>query len=444
MTYKEAMEYIRETAAFGSKLGLDNIRTLMNLLGDPQEELTIIHIAGTNGKGSVSAYILSIMEQAGYRMGFYTSPELSRFSERIRINEEEISDEAVAYYATMVRNQAEYMREHCLGSPSEFELVLAMAFCFFKDKGVDGVILEVGLGGRLDATNVISRSALTVITKIGFDHMQYLGDTLELIASEKAAIIKPCGRVIVYPGKQEVMEVYEKRCAEQKAELYIAGLPSKRKVLRGSPPSRITGQEFVLSGRRYITAMAGTYEAYNAALAIQAIHLLRKIRCGGKEVFGISDECIYEGVRLAKWPGRFEILSFEPMIIVDGAHNEDGAEALAETVRECFGSRKFILCTGILRDKQYEKMLSYLLPLSERVIVCEVPNPRSLGADELAQVIHGMQASNEIIVSDSPENAYETIKKLQHGSDAAVLICGSLYLVGPMREIILKSTQYSS
>ena len=187
MTYKEAMTYIRNTAAFGTKLGLDNIRALMSLLGDPQEKLKIIHIAGTNGKGSVAAYLLSVLRHAGYRVGSYTSPELFRFSERIKTGDEEISEDDIALYATKVRAAADHMKENNMGDPSEFELVLAMAFCFFLDRNVDIVILETGLGGRLDATNVISHSVLSVITKISFDHMQYLGDTLPKIAAEKAA-----------------------------------------------------------------------------------------------------------------------------------------------------------------------------------------------------------------------------------------------------------------
>ncbi len=435
MTYKESIEYIQDAASSGCRLGLDNIRALMSLLGDPQERLRVIHIAGTNGKGSVAAFILSIMKESGYRMGFFTSPELYRFSEKIRINGEEISDDDVAKYATKVRKSAEYMKAHDLGCPSEFELVLAMAFCYFKDQNVDGVILEVGLGGRLDATNVINSSVLSVITKISYDHMQYLGDTLAGIASEKAAIIKPHGRVIVYPADSEVMEVFKKQCREQEAELHIAELPDETGTLRAEAGYFVTGREFTVSGQKFVTGMIGIFETENAALAIQAVRLLGD---GQEGIFNISEESIYEGIRSAVWPGRFEVLSHDPLIIADGAHNEDGAKALEKTLREYFGEKKLTLCTGILRDKEYEKMLAHLLPLSDRVIVCEVPNPRSLKADELACVIRSMSANTEIIASGSVEDAYLAIKKLQYQSDtAAIIICGSLYLVGPMRELVL-------
>ena len=425
MNYDEAVKYIKDTAAFGSKLGLDNIRTLMSLLGDPQEKLRCIHIAGTNGKGSVAAYMLSVLVKAGYRTGFYTSPELMRFSERIRINEEEISEADIACYATKVRDKAEYMRPHAMGDPTEFELVLAMAFCYFLDNKVDAVILEVGLGGRLDATNVISSSLLSVITKISFDHMQYLGNTLREIAYEKASIIKPGGRVIVYPGNKDVMTVYEEMCRDKGASLFTAVLPSERRALSPALASDKTGQQFILKGESYTTKMAGTYEADNAALAIQALKLLP---------FDMTEDFIHEGINDAVWPGRFEILSKTPLIIADGAHNEDGARALAATLKEYFGDGKVTLCLGILRDKEYEKMLRLLLPLSDRVIVCEVPNPRTLKAEELARIIRQETEEPELIIAHTPGEAFEEIKKLQY--DTAAIICGSLYLAGPMRELI--------
>lgn len=439
MNYTEAIEYIHATAAFGSKLGLDNIRSLMSLLGDPQDKLRFIHIAGTNGKGSVAAYILSIMEQAGYRTALYSSPELNRFSERIRINDKEISDDDVAHYATVVREKAEYMISHDLGSPSEFELVLAMAFLYFLDQDVDIVILEVGLGGRLDATNVINRSLLSVITRISFDHMQYLGDSLPQIAYEKASIIKKDGVVIVYPAEKDILDVYKKMCRLKNASLYIAKLPSENNADHNgvslSPASR---RRFVLDNNTYSTRMLASYETENASLAIQAADLLRK----DPETYGLSiaDEDIYDGIEKASWPGRFEIISHEPLIIVDGAHNEDGAKALAKTLKEYFGQTKLTLCIGILRDKQYDKMLTALLPFADRVIACEIPNPRTLKAEELSEAISRSTKNVEIIISKKTEDAYQEIKELQYDT-AAVIICGSLYLVGPMRELILSGEQ---
>lgn len=427
MTYKEAMTYIRNTAAFGTKLGLDNIRALMSLLGDPQEKLKIIHIAGTNGKGSVAAYLLSVLRHAGYRVGSYTSPELFRFSERIKTGDEEISEDDIAQYATKVRAAADHMKENNMGDPSEFELVLAMAFCFFLDRNVDIVILETGLGGRLDATNVISHSVLSVITKISFDHMQYLGDTLPKIAAEKAAIIKPQGTALVYPASEDVMNVFRRECETKNATLKIAALPERISA------SLSGGQTFLLSDKTYKTRMAGLYESDNAALAIQALEML--------EGYGISvsEDDICDGIKDAIWPGRFEILSSDPCIIADGAHNEDGAAALSETLSAYFDRVPLVLCIGILKDKQYHEMLSRLLPHASSVIACTVPNPRSLSASALSGVIHEIRPDLPVTETSDIDQALAEIKKLQR-SAAAVVICGSLYLVGPLRERWIKNS----
>lgn len=423
MTYKEAVSYIRATAAFGSKLGLDNIRCLLSFLGDPQDELRCIHIAGTNGKGSVAAYIASVLKASGYRVGIYTSPELFRFSERIRINDEEISEEDIARYTHEVKRAADEMASRSMGNPTEFELVMAMAFCYFRDKQTDAVILEVGMGGRLDATNVIRSSLLSVITKISYDHMQYLGNTLEAIAGEKAAIIKPCGRVIVYPPTQNVLTVYEDECEKKEAALYVSGRA-------GRISAEVTGgQRFVLQGKEYTTAMPGLYEIDNASLAIQALELLKE------DLAQITDDTVHEGIAKAIWPGRFEVLSKEPLIIADGAHNVDGAEALAACLREYFADNKVRLCVGILKDKQYRDMLKTLLPFASSVIACEVPNPRSLDAAELKSVIGEICPGMPIETAYDIEAAAAAIKKPQQNA-AADIICGSLYLVGPIREIL--------
>ena len=425
MTYEESLKYIRDTAAFGSKLGLDNIRNLMSLLGDPQKDMRIIHIAGTNGKGSVAAYLLSILQTGGYRVGFYTSPELFRFSERIRIGDEEISPEDTARYASMVKKQADRMSEEGVGHPTEFELVLAMALCYFRDKGTDIVILEVGLGGRLDATNVIERSELSVITRIGYDHMQYLGNTLEAIAAEKAAIIKPGGRVIVWPAGDSVMRVFRDECSAKGAKLHIAERPE------AGAASMEKGQCFSLCGKEYSICMAGLYEADNAALAIQASDILRE------RFDRISDETVSDGIARTVWPGRFEILSTSPLIIADGAHNTDGAEALATCLERYFGVKKVRLCMGILKDKQYREMLEVLLPYAASAIAVEVPNPRSLKAEELKEEILSVRPELVVRTAERVEDVINEIKKPRQDA-VADIICGSLYLVGPVRDQIIK------
>ena len=424
MNYKEAIDYIKKTAAFGSKLGLDNIRTLLSILKNPQNHLRFIHIAGTNGKGSVASYILSVLERSGYRTGFYTSPELCRFSERIRINEKEISEGDVATYATRIKEASDYMISHDLGRPTEFELVLSMAFCFFLDNKADPVILETGLGGRLDATNIIESSLLSIITKISYDHMQYLGDTLPEIAGEKAAIIKPGGTVVVYQSAPDVMKVFSDECLEKNARLVTASLPENGNA------SLEEGQSFSLSGKTYTTVMRGLYETENAALAIQALEEIKNT------LGAVTEESIREGISTAVWPARFEVLEKNPYVIIDGAHNEDGARALSASLDRYFGKTKVTLCIGILKDKEYEKMLKILLPHADRVAVCEVPNTRTLKASELKDIILEISPDMEIFCYDSFMDLGTEIEKLRNTS-AAVVICGSLYLAGPLREKLL-------
>lgn len=436
MNYRESISYIRETAAFGSKLGLENITTLMSLLDDPQDTLRIIHIAGTNGKGSVASYILSALKKAGYRSGLYTSPELERFTERIRINEREISREDVAKYATLVRSKAEYMSGAGMGQPTEFELVMAMAFCYFADRKVDAVVLETGMGGRLDATNVIRQSMLSVITKISYDHMQYLGDSLDKIAMEKAGIIKEGGQVLVYPQQEEVMQVYKEVCGSRNATLHISSLPDAVPERRLPKTGGIVSddifreQRFILDGTEYETGMRGIYERENAALAINALDLVSGC------LKRLDRKAIYEGIREAAWPGRFEVLSKEPLIIADGAHNVDGAEALSGSLERYFGDKKVCLVLGILKDKQYDRMLEILLKHASAVIACKVPNPRSLDTEGLEKAIKKIRPDMRMIQGRSLEEVIEEIKKPQPDAVANV-ICGSLYLVGPLRRLIL-------
>ena len=425
MNYTQAMEYIRQTAVFGSKLGLENITLLMKLLGDPQEGMNFVHIAGTNGKGSVAAYICDVLQKAGYRTGFYTSPALSRFSQRIRLDGEEIPEDDIAFYATKVREKAECMSANSLGDPTEFELVMAMAFCWFRDRGADVVVLEVGMGGRLDATNVISDPKLCIITKVSYDHMQYLGDTLPEIAGEKAGIIKQGSRVLAYPQEQDVWDVYEKVCREKEADLHRAILPTD---IRGSMEE---GLSFTLGGREYVTSMRGIYETENAAVAIQACTLLES------EFPRITDEIIRSGIASTCWEGRFEVLSKDPLIIADGAHNADGAAALAGSLGFYFPGKKVELFMGILEDKEYDRMLEHLLPLASKVTVCTVPSPRTLEAQELRGIIE--KAAPELPVCEADDLREAAKDMIKPRPEAGVcVICGSLYLVGPMRELILK------
>ena len=422
MNYEEARKYIDSIAAFGSKLGLDNITTLMKLLGDPQKKLKFVHVAGTNGKGSTVAYLSSILIRAGFRTGIYTSPFVENFSERIRINDEEISEEEFAFHATRVRQTAEKMIKEGLGSPTEFELICAIAFLYFAEKNCEICVLEVGMGGRLDATNVIDQPLLCIITPISFDHMEYLGDTLEKIAYEKAGIIKDDTTVLTYPQTKGVEEVLEDECRKHLSRLIRCTLPEEIKK------ADINGIEFEYEGTLFKTRILGIYQINNAAMAITAAKLLRD------EGLDISDEDIIAGIDKALWKARFEILRKDPFVIIDGSHNLQGMETLSESLKLYFGDKKIIFIIGILKDKEYGKMLDRIMPLASRVFTVTVPSPRTLTADELA-----FEASKrtDVKVTNIEDPAQALKEALKEAADSDVICaCGSLYFVGIIRRLV--------
>ena len=423
MNYEEARKYIDSIAVFGSKLGLENIRNLMRYLGDPQKELKFIHVAGTNGKGSTVAFISSILRQSGLRVGMYTSPFVERFSERIRVDDKEITEEDFARLASVVKSAADRMRADGLGEPTEFEIICAIAFLHFKEKNCDICVLEVGLGGRLDATNVIDAPLLSIITPISYDHMDILGDTLEKIAYEKAGIIKEGCDALIYPQTDGVEKVLSDICLERKAALHRISLPE------GVIKEDITGTEFEYDERRYELSLLGNYQINNAALAINAAKILRS------KGFKISDEDIKKGLKSTVWNARFEILQKDPTVIIDGSHNRQGMEKLAENIRLYFGDRKIILIVGILKDKEYGKMLDMILPLAKRVYTVTVPSPRTLSAEELKKEAQMRTDAKVTAVEDPTEAVKAAIKEA--ADDDVICACGSLYYVGLIRKYIL-------
>ncbi len=419
MTIREAMTYINGVARFGSHLGLDNIRTLMHRLDDPQQSLRFVHVAGTNGKGSTVSFLSHILMKAGYKTGIYTSPFIERFNERIRIGNREIPDEDLARLTGIVKEKAEEMRQNGQGSPTEFEIITAIAFLYFKEQMCDICVLEVGLGGRLDATNVIEAPLLSVITTISFDHMEYLGDTLEKIAYEKAGIIKKGGKVLIYPQKEESDRVFERVCSERGAVLHRAEMPEK--VIQ----SDLSGTVFLLSGRQYRIRMIGSYQVNNAALAAAAAGLL------DQKGLEIPEDAIAAGLLEAGWPGRFELIRRGPEVIIDGAHNEEGIRKLTESLKLYYGDRKFLLVIGILRDKEYGRMLDEILPLAKRVFTTEPPSPRALSAEELQKEV---QKRTGVAAEDigNPLAAYQAALAAA-GEDDVIVCCGSLYYIGQIR-----------
>ena len=371
MGIKETLDYIHSVKWRGSKPGLERTQELLKALGNPEKKLKFVHVAGTNGKGSTSACIASVLEKAGYKTGLFISPYILRFNERIQVNGEFISDDELEYLTGKIRPFADAM----VDSPTEFEIVTALAMCHFLRAGCDIVVLEVGMGGRLDSTNVIDTPELAVITAIGYDHVKELGPELSDIAREKAGIIKSGGDVLIYGGDPAVEEVFEDISAERGARLIKADF------------SRITDTTFSLDGIKLdftpydglFIPLAGAYQPYNAAMAVSALEILR-----GKG-YRISDGDIRNGLASVKWPGRFEVLGRDPVFILDGSHNPQGMKATAESLRALFGDEKFVFILGVMADKDVDTMVEYIASLAKVILVVKPGHERAMDPAELAE-----------------------------------------------------------
>ncbi|KXG73641.1 bifunctional folylpolyglutamate synthase/dihydrofolate synthase [Thermotalea metallivorans] len=428
MNYEEALDYIHGIYKFGSKLGLENILYLLNLMGNPHQGLKVIHVAGTNGKGSTCAYISSVLAAQGYKVGLYTSPYLEEFTERIRVNGVNIPKEELAEITAFVKEKVEEMLSHGKNHPTEFEVVTAIGFEYFQRQAVDYLVLEVGLGGRGDSTNVIDHPMVSVITPIDFDHMDYLGDTLDKIAYEKAGIIKKNCPVVTYPQKPEALKVIEDVCGQLDAPLSIAPVDSVE-VLRYDDAGQCFhgpyGEEKLEKLR---ISMLGEHQIQNAVVALTALHVLEKVHH-----VPISKEALYKGFQKANWPGRLEVMGRKPTVIIDGAHNVHGMKSLAKAIRTLYKDRRIILAMGMLGDKDVEGMLQEILPLADQVIVTKPKNPRAMEPDKLLQRMAPYQ--KEAIKKEDIGEAVEEAMKLASQEDV-VIFCGSLYMIGDVRRIL--------
>ncbi len=441
MTYEEAIAFLHQLPRFSPAAIVNNtafydlvaVRSLLKRLGDPQEGLRFIHIAGTNGKGSCAAFLESILREQGLRVGLYTSPFLERFNERIRVDGKDIADEAIGRLMGRIVKAYEDMVDHGERPPSEFEMVCALGFMYFKEKNCDVVVLETGLGGRLDATNVIPTPALCIITTISYDHTEILGETLCEIAAEKAGIIKKDGLVLLYPQQEDVERVFEEACKKVGSSLIKATMPQEVKS------RSLEGLTFDLSVMKrewkdVEIGMAGVYQANNAALAAQAACLFwdrMSVQRGGRTVTEpFLEKTIRNGLKKARWPGRFEPLAKHPWVIIDGGHNAQGAKALSECLSAYFPGQKIYFVMGVLEDKSYEEMILNILPFAETFYCVSVDSPRALPAEKLAEVIRRLGASAEAFSSrrQAVEKAMEDA-----GKEGVVVVCGSLYLIGEVR-----------
>ena len=422
MTLEKALEFIHRTDWKGSRPGLERITELMRRLGDPQKDLKFIHVAGTNGKGSTSAMLSAVLTAAGYRTGLYTSPHLWRVHERFRINGEDITDEGLCLEAQRVQGAAEAMED----APTEFEVLTAMAFVWFAEQGCDVVVLEVGMGGRLDATNLIENPVLSVIASISPDHTAVLGDTVEAIAGEKAGIIKPNCPAVLYGQSAGVEAVVRAKCAAENAPLTVTE-PAAVTVESRS----LEGQVISYRDRRGLRLnLLGEYQPYNAALALDAVDALRK---AGLQ---IPETAVAQGFAEVVWPARFELLRREPPVLLDGAHNPDAVDRLAECLETYLPGRKIGLVMGVMADKDYGAMLRRMAPLAAWLVTVAPEGERALPAEELRKAAAEIA---DIPIFDGGEVEHGVRLALEKSNGIPVCIFGSLYQAGEVRRIFGKS-----
>lgn len=446
----DPVAYLENPAWRASKLGLGRIAELVERLDHPERAYGIVHVSGTNGKGSVSAFAASVLQAAGLRVGMFTSPTIGAYENSITVDGARISPDDLLAATVAVRDQAEAMDDH----PTEFELACAVAFVHFARVGCGIAVVEVGLGGRLDSTNVIESPEACVIARIALDHTGILGTTLAEIAGEKAGIVKQGVPVVSWPQEPDAMSVIEATALKFDAPLTVpdfAELSNGSMVVEGeavcvdagargstSDVSRETNVR-IFSYKQYRDleiGLIGSYQPYNAALAIETIEALRK------RGWAVSDEALRIGLAQAVWPGRFEIVAKHPTFVVDGGHNPQGARALADSLRQAFPGRKAVFVIGVLEDKEYPEMLEELLPLGSAFVAIEPPNPRALPAAKLARAIRwtgqdllGCSACTAPYVAKDIPDAVAKARELA-GDEGLVCAAGSLYSIAEIKRAL--------
>ncbi len=411
MTYEEALAYIHAVNWTFCKPGLERITTLCAALGNPQERLRCVHVAGTNGKGSFCAMTAAVLRATGVKVGLFTSPYIKTFNERMQINGESIGEQELADIVAEVKPVADTMTD----KPTEFELITAVAFVYFARHNCDVVVLEAGMGGRLDSTNVIRRPLLSVITGIALDHVAFLGDTVEKIAAEKAGIIK-AARPVLYGGDDaSARQVIESIAAQNGAPFYAvdyAALAVKHTDLRGTVFDYGAYRDIHLS-------LLGTYQPRNAAVVLHAVELLRA------EGIAVPDDAVREGLATVTWRARFELLRAQPPVIFDGAHNAQGIDAAVAAVKTYFGTQKVYVLTGVLQDKDYTAIAGRLAEIASRAFVLTPDNPRALPAAQYAALLTDRGVPSTVY--PTAQAAFDAAAQ-QSAADEVPLIClGSLY-----------------
>lgn len=425
MTYEEAMAYIHSVVWLGSRPGLSRISVLCERLGHPEKDLRFIHVGGTNGKGSFCCMLANILKEAGYCTGLYTSPYIERFNERMQINGQPIADAELATLTEEVKAVADTMDD----PPTEFELITALCFLYFRNHHCDYVVLEVGLGGRLDSTNVIPAPLLAVITGIDLDHTALLGDTTAAIAGEKAGIIKPGCPVLFGEGDNDAEGVIAARTKEMGGTFVRADYSEIRDVVLSADKTVFSWKEW----QDITLHMLGLYQLHNAVNVLTAVELLRSLGVC------LPTDAVLRGLSSARWPARFEKLMEEPLVFYDGAHNPQGIRGAVRNIQAYLSPTqpdgKVVLCMGVLRDKDFTHMIASLAPLTAKVFTITPDNPRALPAAETAAVFrtHGTEAVAADRLCDGVQGALAYAKE----TGRPLVILGSLYIYGDVKKALL-------
>ena len=430
MNYNQAMKYITGVGNFGSNYGLERTLRLLELLGNPQENLKLIHIAGTNGKGSTTSMITKMLSGLGYKVGMYTSPFLEEFVERIQINGENIPKDVLAEMVTLIKPSIDKVKEEGYGHPTEFEMITVLMLLYFEKEKVDFGVVEVGLGGRLDSTNVII-PIVSVITSISFDHTNLLGNSLKEIAGEKCGIIKKDIPTVVFPQYEEAKDVVLNKCKVENSRLYEVNLNDAEllEIIKGDKPFqrvKIRGtKEYILD-----LPLLGEHQIYNLALAIKVLEVIER-----QGLIILNNEAIEKSIREVKWKGRLEVLRNKPLVVIDGAHNIQGIATLKTNIEKYFNYENVYLILGILADKDVEKMVEEIAPLAKKVYAVTPNSIRAELAQDLKMEI--IEYNKNCEAYESYEDAFNNALKDANENDL-IIASGSLYMIGDMRKIIVK------
>lgn len=424
MNYEEARVYLDEVSKYGSVLGLDNMRELLARLGNPQDDLKFIHISGTNGKGSALSYMSTILSGAGFRTGRYISPTLYAYRERIQVDGVMIDRESLAALVTVVKEAVDAMEAENKGNPTVFEVETALSFLYFKEQKCDIVVLETGLGGTLDATNVVKTTVMEMISSIGMDHMEFLGGTLQEIAENKAGIIKPHTWVVSAEQDPKAAEVIKRVCREKDCKLSVVDPYAFQDVHYGYEKQTFTYKNW----KDVEITLAGTYQVTNAALALEAVEALRKLG------YSLTEEQVRKGMKAAFWRGRFSVIHKNPVVVIDGAHNPAAAKVLKDSLETYFQGKNLHFIMGVFADKDYQSVIEMTAPLAKHIITIETPgNPRALSAVKLKEAVEKVNPSVEAAgsIREAVEKSMKNTQK-----DDVIAAFGSLSFLGELdREV---------